>query len=108
MTPCSEIKNQRAAPTIAIDYFNARAEALFAHYTGIDRRKVHADLLSLLPPYLSHAKHAGPVLNVLDIGAGSGIDAALFAGLGHNVVAAEPAEKLRALAMKTFIDKNIA
>jgi cyclopropane fatty-acyl-phospholipid synthase-like methyltransferase len=85
--------------TLAIDYFNTRAEALFAQYTGIDRRKVHADLLPLLP------QTGG--LNVLDIGAGSGIDAALFASLGHNVVATEPAEQLRSLAMKTFTDKNI-
>ncbi len=83
----------------AIDYFNDRAEALAAQYNQLDRQKVHADLLANLP--------AGEGLRVLDIGAGSGADANMFAGLGYQVVATEPADKLREIGIKTFPDKNI-
>lgn len=83
----------------AIDYFNDRADALAAQYNQLDRQKVHADLLANLP--------AGEGLRVLDIGAGSGADANMFASLGYQVVATEPAEKLREIGIKTFPSKNI-
>lgn len=83
----------------AIDYFNDRAGELAAQYNALDREKVHADLLEKLP--------AGEALRVLDIGAGSGADAAMFAKRGHHVVAAEPAEALRAESEKAFKDKRI-
>lgn len=83
----------------AIDYFNDRADALAAQYNALDREKVHADLLSQLPE--------GSVLSVLDVGAGSGADAFMFADKGHKVVASEPAQKLRDLAQETFSNKNI-
>ncbi len=83
----------------AIDYFNDRAEALAAQYNQLDRRHVHADLLANLP--------AGDGLRVLDIGAGSGADANMFASLGYQVVATEPADNLRDIGIKTFPDKNI-
>jgi len=83
----------------AIDYFNDRADALAAQYNQLDRQKVHADLLANLP--------AGEALRVLDIGAGSGADANMFAKLGYQVVATEPADKLRDIGIKTFPDKNI-
>lgn len=83
----------------AIDYFNDRADALAAQYNQLDRQKVHADLLANLPK--------GEGLRVLDIGAGSGADANMFASLGYSVVAAEPADKLREIGIKTFINKKI-
>ncbi len=83
----------------AIDYFNDRADALAAQYNQLDRQKVHAELLANLP--------AGEGLRVLDIGAGSGADANMFAKLGYHVVATEPADKLRDIGIKTFPDKNI-
>lgn len=83
----------------AIDYFNDRADTLAAQYNALDREKVHADLLAQLPE--------GAVLNVLDVGAGSGADAFMFAEKGHKVVAAEPAQKLRELAQEAFVSKNI-
>jgi cyclopropane fatty-acyl-phospholipid synthase-like methyltransferase len=82
-----------------IQYFNDNAEKLSAQYNSLDRAKVHADLIDLLPP----AKK----LRMLDIGAGSGADAAFFAALGHEVVAAEPAINLRDIANKTFKNKRI-
>lgn len=45
--------------------------------------------------------------NVLDIGAGVGVDARGFAELGHKVVAVEPAEKMRAFAIEDRDHENI-
>lgn len=83
----------------AMTYFNSRAKELAAQYNALDREKVHADLLAQLPE--------GKVLRVLDIGAGSGADAAMFADKGHLVLAAEPAKALRDEGKKTFKNKNI-
>ncbi|MDY0009400.1 MAG: class I SAM-dependent methyltransferase [Bdellovibrionales bacterium] len=83
----------------AIDYFNARAEELAQQYNALDRAKVHADLLELLPE--------GRALKVLDIGAGSGADAAMLADRGYEVTAAEPAAVLRALGEEAFKNKKI-
>ncbi|MBI3441822.1 MAG: class I SAM-dependent methyltransferase, partial [Proteobacteria bacterium] len=84
----------------AIQYFNDNAEALSAQYNSIDRAKVHEDLLALLPP--------SKKLDMLDVGAGSGADAHFFSSMGHKVVAAEPAQKLRDIANQTFKDTNIS
>ena len=83
----------------ALEYSNTRAKELAAQYNALDREKVHADLLAQLPE--------GKVLRVLDIGAGSGADAAMFAAKGHQVLATEPADGLRDEGQKTFQNKNI-
>ena len=83
----------------ALEYFNSRAKALAAQYNALDREKVHEDLLAQLP--------AGQVLHVLDIGAGSGADAAMFAAKGHQILATEPADALRREGQKVFQNKNI-
>lgn len=83
----------------ALDYFNTKAKELAEQYNALDREKVHADLLEYLPE--------GRVLDVLDIGAGSGVDADMFAHMGHRVMAVEPAEDLLRLAKKRFKNKNI-
>ena len=44
---------------------------------------------------------------VLDVGAGIGVDARGFADLGHQVVAVEPAEAMRAVAMDAHDHANI-
>lgn len=83
----------------AIRYFNDNAESLSAQYNALDRAQVHADLIGLLP--------ASQKLRMLDIGAGSGADAGFFAARGHEVVAAEPAKKLRDIAKGAFTSKRI-
>jgi 2-polyprenyl-3-methyl-5-hydroxy-6-metoxy-1,4-benzoquinol methylase len=50
---------------------------------------------------------APPPASVLDIGSGSGKDAAVFAQRGYDVVAIEPAESLRFLAQKKHLYPNI-
>lgn len=82
----------------AIQYFNEHAEELAVFYNSLDRGVVHAELIKCLP-------HGA--LRMLDVGAGSGADAAFFADKGHHVTAAEPARVLRALANKSFKGKNI-
>lgn len=77
-----------------IDFFNTNADQLARQYNTIDRTRVHADLLSLLPQDQS--------LNILDIGAGSGADAAMFSMMGHMVTACEPANSLRLIGQNTF------
>ena len=60
-------------------------------YEALPPERLHRWLDGLLP--------AVPAL-VLDVGAGTGRDAAWFAGLGHDVVAVDPAAAMRAEATR--------
>ena len=62
------------------------AEPFAAAAEGVSFAKLHAKVLHLMPP---------PPCAVLDVGAGTGRDAAQFAAMGHRVVAVEPVEALR-------------
>lgn len=66
--------------------YGANASALAAQYESITFAEVYRDLLQLFPVRPSA---------VLDIGAGSGRDAAELARRGHQVVAVEPTAELR-------------
>ena len=66
------------------------AEALFRLYESIPFADAHRAVLHLIP--------ATPG-NVLDIGSGTGRDAAWFASQGHRVVAVEPTDAMRIPAM---------
>lgn len=66
--------------------YDQDVEAFFARAETVSFADKHAGVLHLMP-----AKPA----NVLDIGAGSGRDAADFAAMGHRVVAVEPTAALR-------------
>ena len=67
-----------------------QADELVVRYEGIGFATKHAALLSLLPP---------PPASAIDIGAGSGADAAWLAERGYRVVAVEPTEAMRAHAI---------
>jgi SAM-dependent methyltransferase len=67
--------------TRAIAWYDQRAAAIAATYESLEFSAVHNWLLDLLP------KGRGLIL---DVGAGSGRDAAGFVALGHEVVAVEP------------------
>jgi len=67
--------------------YGNRAADLAAQYESITFEDVHRDVLHLFPDEPGH---------VLDIGAGSGRDAAALALRGHWVVAVEPTQELRA------------
>lgn len=67
------------------------AAALLETYERISPETLHRPVWHLIPKAPSR---------LLDIGAGSGRDAAHFAAIGHQVVAVEPVDALRAGAMK--------
>lgn len=67
-----------------------QAEELVARYEGIDFPAKHQAVLPLLP--------AAPA-SAIDIGAGTGRDAAWLAERGYRVVAVEPTEAMRSRAM---------
>lgn len=73
----------------AIPHYEQHAARLVEQYESLSFEAVHASLLDLLPP-------AGAT--VLDVGAGSGRDAAWFAANGYDVVAVEPAHAMLAHA----------
>jgi SAM-dependent methyltransferase len=67
--------------------YGESADALAVQYEEVTFDDVHRDVLHLVP--------AGPG-RILDVGAGTGRDAAALAGRGHSVVAVEPTAELRA------------
>ncbi|MFD9485129.1 class I SAM-dependent methyltransferase [Streptomyces sp. NPDC059991] len=66
--------------------YGADADALAEQYESVTFEEVHGGLLHLYP--------ASPV-RALDLGAGTGRDAAALARLGHTVTAVEPTAELR-------------
>ncbi|GAA0584916.1 class I SAM-dependent methyltransferase [Streptomyces crystallinus] len=66
--------------------YGADADALAEQYEGVTFEEVHGALLHLYP---------APPARVLDLGAGTGRDAAALARLGHTVTAVEPTAELR-------------
>lgn len=76
--------------TNSIAWYDANAEAVVAQYEKVKSEAVHDWLQDLLP-----RKSA----SVLDIGAGSGRDAAWLAANGHDVVAVEPSVSMRTAAV---------
>ncbi len=75
-----------------------QADDLFTRYESIAFDDAHALVLHLLP---------SPPADVLDIGSGTGRDAAHLAGLGHRVVAVEPTDKLRLMAIRRHASPSI-
>ena len=75
--------------TDTVGPYNRAAAAFVAAYESLSFEQVHADVVTLLP--------VRPGV-VLDVGAGSGRDAAWFAERGWDVIAVEPADAMRAAA----------
>ncbi|MGF1427969.1 class I SAM-dependent methyltransferase [Kitasatospora sp. LaBMicrA B282] len=67
--------------------YREEADALAEQYEAVSFAQVHREVLHLLP--------SAPA-RVLDLGAGTGRDAAALAALGHRVTAVEPVAELRA------------
>lgn len=72
-----------------VGVYDLEAESLARQYESKSFEEIHSEIIDLLPE--------DPGL-VLDIGAGSGRDAAWFAAQGHEVVAVEPAPRMREVA----------
>lgn len=78
--------------------YGTHAAALVEQYESITFGDVHHEVMHLFPP---------PPARVLDIGAGSGRDAAALALLGHRVVAVEPTDALRHEGLRLHGEKSI-
>ncbi|MFI0409661.1 class I SAM-dependent methyltransferase [Actinomadura sp. 3N508] len=74
------------------------AEVLARQYEGLAFVDAHKDVLHLFPTTASR---------ILDVGAGSGRDAAALARAGHQVLAVEPTDELRAVGERLHPSKNI-
>ena len=72
------------------EHYAEEAPDLLKRYESISFADTHRSVLQLIP---------NEPCRVLDIGAGTGRDAAGFAGLRHRVVAVEPTEEMRRGAM---------
>ena len=72
------------------EHYAEEAPDLLKRYESISFADTHRSVMHLIPSDPCH---------VLDIGAGTGRDAAGFAVVGHRVVAVEPTEELRRGAM---------
>ena len=79
--------------------YGETADERVKQYESIAFADVHCDILHLLPTTPSR---------VIDIGAGTGRDAAAFADLGHTVTAVEPTPELRAEAQRLHRQPTIA
>jgi protein-L-isoaspartate O-methyltransferase len=82
----------------AIRSYDENAEALVAQYESLPFAEVHRGILNWLPK---------PGSVVLDVGAGSGRDAAWFAARGDQIVAVEPSDEMRQRARKLHQSPNI-
>lgn len=80
------------------EWYEQNAAIVIPRYESLRAEVVHHGLLELIPNR--------PSL-VLDIGAGSGRDAAWFAAQGHEVIAVEPAVALREAAQQLHPDPRI-
>ncbi len=81
-----------------IGWYNANVKMVFARYEQLSGDCVHSWLLDLLPQ---------PPATVLDVGAGSGRDAAWLSSRGHDVVAVEPAAAMRKAAADRHVDASV-
>ncbi len=75
----------------SIPYYEQHAARLAGQYESLAFEDVHAGLLDALP---------APGGTVLDVGAGSGRDAAWFAANGYDVVAVDPSDAMLAQARR--------
>lgn len=79
-------------------YYAQHAAALGQRYGSVTFEEVHGGVLDLLPPAPAVA---------LDVGAGTGRDAAALARRGYQVVAVEPVRELREVAQDLHPGENV-
>ena len=81
-----------------IDWYDANADDAAARYERVPPERLHGWLADLLP--------AAPVA-ALDVGAGSGRDAAWLSSRGYDVVAVEPSPRMRTMARERHAEPAI-
>lgn len=77
----------------ALSYYEKHAVSLADGYETVSFETAHPELLKLLQDDLG-----GKELTILEVGAGTGRDAAWFAKQGHNVIAVEPSIAMQRIA----------
>jgi SAM-dependent methyltransferase len=91
MPPRRVVRSHRVSAQVSgTEGYAEQAEELFKCYEGFSSLDAHRAVLHLIPAAPSR---------ILDIGSGTGRDAAWFASNGHRVVAVEPTEAMRQPAM---------
>lgn len=78
------------------ELYDDRAEEYAERYEAITFEEVHANLLRVLPE---------PPAMVLDVGAGSGRDAAALARMGYCVTAVEPSSEMRRIGKEIHAEE---
>ena len=81
-----------------LDGYANDASALVPRFEAISSAELLAPVIDLLP---------APPSRILEVGAGTGRDAAWLAGQGHHIVAVEPVEQLRSAGMALHPSSNI-
>jgi SAM-dependent methyltransferase len=94
------IADQAGAAGTAVAWYDAHAEQLADGYEDLDAVQAHPQLFELV--------RDAPPLRVLDVGAGTGRDAAALSCLGHEVTAVDPSRKMLRLARALHADRDIA
>jgi SAM-dependent methyltransferase len=84
--------------TAVLAGYERDASELIAHYEAVSPVDKYRVVAGLIP---------GTPCNVVDIGAGSGVDAAWLAAKGHRVLAIEPVESLRRAGARLHPSKRI-
>ena len=89
---------RQPVPTTAREWYESNAQFLFEQYEQVQFDQLHAEFINHLPK---------TPCSVLDIGAGTGRDAAALADLEHFVVAVEPCDEMRRRAQELHRQANI-
>lgn len=97
-SPLFEFTHMPSKRASGTEGYAEEADDLLVRYEQRDFADLHASVMHLIPK---------EPCNVLDIGAGTGRDAAGFAAMGHRVLAVEPTEPLRKGAMALHTSSRI-
>jgi SAM-dependent methyltransferase len=85
-------------PIASTAAYSEKAEALAQQYESVSFEDVHGDVLALLPQ---------PPARALDVGAGTGRDAAALVARGYHVTAVEPTAEFRAIGQRLHANAAI-
>lgn len=83
----------------SVAFYDRHAADLADGYEGVPFERAH--------PLLAERLRAAAPLKILDVGAGTGRDAAWMAGAGHQVIAVEPSEAMLRLARSLHADARV-
>lgn len=86
----------------ALSYYEDHAASLADGYEALTLESAHPALLPLM-----EGRFEGRAISVLDVGAGTGRDAAWFAANGHRIVAVEPSDAMQQIARRLHAGAEI-